>query len=99
MLVFAVGEKCVWQKIIQALPFLLFCGAGSGAAAFTLQMVSQKYLHPVTASLIMSLDSVFAVIGGWIFLGQILDFRENLGCIMIFIAIVLTQIPLKFKRQ
>ncbi|MBR2510144.1 MAG: DMT family transporter [Lentisphaeria bacterium] len=94
LLTFCAGELWQWGNIMKAMLFLFFCGAGSGAGAFTLQMVSQKYLHPVTASLVMSLESVFAVLGGWIFLNQTLNLHESLGCITIFAAVVLTQVPL-----
>ncbi|MBQ6351929.1 MAG: EamA family transporter, partial [Lentisphaeria bacterium] len=52
-----------------------------------------KYLHPVTASLLMSLESVFATIGGWIFLHETLTPRELAGCAVIFAAVLLAQLP------
>ena len=88
-------EPWICSKIVSALPFLLFCGIGSSAIAFTLQMVAQKYLHPVTAALLMSLESVFAVLGGWIFLQEKLSQREFWGCSVIMAAIILAQIPWK----
>lgn len=94
------GES--WQKepVAAALPFWIFCGIGSSAIAFTLQMAAQKYLHPVTAALIMSLESVFAVIGGWIFLHEILSARELTGCAVIFAGVIVSQLPpLNFKRH
>lgn len=94
-----VGEQWVMQNIIGSLPFWIFCGVGSSAIAFTLQMVCQKYVHPVTASLLMSLESVFAVIGGWLFLQERLSMRELLGCAVIMLAIVLAQIPFPLKRR
>lgn len=87
------GEPWVLEKITAALPFWVFCGVGSSAIAFTLQMVSQKYLHPVTATLLMSLESVFAVLGGWLFLKELLSARELAGCAVIFAAIILSQLP------
>ena len=97
VLSFVFKELWIWHKIIRAISLLLFCGTGSGAIAFTLQMVSQKYLHPVTASLIMSLESVFALLGGWLFLKQTLTLHEMIGCAVIFLAIIITQI--KFKKN
>ena len=94
------GEPWVLEKITAALPFWVFCGVGSSAIAFTLQMVSQKYLHPVTATLLMSLESVFAVLGGWLFLKEILSARELAGCAVIFAAIILSQLPPElFKKR
>ena len=85
--------------ILSSMPFWLFCGIGSSALAFTLQIAAQKHLHPVTASLLMSLESVFAVIGGWIFLHETLSLRELSGCAMIFAAIIIPQIPFNQKNS
>ena len=90
-LIFA--EPWIWQDIVAALPFWVYCGVGSSAIAFTLQMAAQKYLHPVTAALIMSLESVFGVLGGWLFLHETLSAAELLGCSVIFIAVIFAQLP------
>ncbi len=87
------GESWAREGIAVSMPYWLFCGLGSSAIAFTLQIVAQKYLHPVTATLLMSLESVFAVIAGWLFLKEALSGKELLGCGVIFLAILLAQIP------
>ncbi|MBE6377544.1 MAG: DMT family transporter [Lentisphaerae bacterium] len=92
-------EPCSRELISSSMPFWIFCGVGSSAAAFTLQIVAQKYLHPVTATLLMSLESVFAVLGGWIFLHEILSPRELLGCFVIFVSVIISQIPLPEKKR
>ena len=84
-------DPWIAENIKSALPYLLYCGIGSSAVAFTLQMVAQKYLHPVTATLLMSLESIFAVLGDWIFSGRVLSVREFIGCGIIFAAIILSQ--------
>ena len=89
----AVKDPWVAADITGALPFWLYCGVFAGAAAFTLQMVAQKYLHPVTATLLMSLESVFAAIGGRIFLDERLTAVELTGCAVIFAAVILSQLP------
>ena len=94
-----VEEPWTAENIRLSMPFWIFCGIGSSAIAFTLQMIAQKYLHPVTATLLMSLESVFAVLGGWIFLKEILSPRELAGCAIIFAAVIITQIPLKKKEN
>ena len=91
-------EPFTYQGIVNSMPMWVFCGVGSGAIAFTLQMVAQKYLHPVTATLLMSLESVFAVIGGWLFLSEILTPKEAIGCVIIFVAVIISQIPLPNKK-
>ena len=88
-------EAWIFEKIAASLPFWIFCGIGSSAIAFTLQMYAQKYLHPVTASLLMSLESVFAVLGGRLFLRENISCRELLGCAVIMVAVILAQIPSK----
>ena len=95
---FVLQEPCSRELINSSMPFWVFCGVGSSAIAFTLQMVSQKYLHPVTATLLMSLESVFAVLGGWIFLHEILSARELLGCFVIFVSVIISQIPMPEKK-
>ena len=96
---FTVQETVTWQNIVDSAPFWLFCGIGSSAVAFTLQMVAQKYLHPVTATLLMSLESVFAVLGGWLFLNERLSPAELSGCGVIFAAVLIAQIPVRKKHQ
>ena len=86
------------SNTLDAMPYLLFAGVLSSGIAYTLQIVGQKYTNPVVASLIMSLESVFAVITGWLFLNEILSLNETIGCILIFIAIIISQIDFK-KRE
>ena len=61
--------------------------------ADTLQIVGQRGMNPTVASLILSLESVVSVIAGWLLLGQPLTARELLGCALMFIAILLVQLP------
>lgn len=81
------------KALADALPYLLYAGIASSAIAFTLQMVAQKFLHPVAASLLMSLESVFAALGGWLFLHETLSGRELAGCAVILAAAILAQLP------
>ncbi len=71
---------------------LLYTGVLSSGVAYTLQIIGQRGLNPTLAALIMSLESCFSVISGWIILNQALSFRELTGCIIMFAAIVLAQI-------
>ena len=72
---------------------LCFAGMLSMGLAYSLQIVGQKSLEPTTASLIMSLESVFAVIGGWWLLGERLTPPEFIGCTLVFIAVIISQLP------
>lgn len=82
-----------------AMVSLLYAALLSSCVAYTLQMVCQPKLNPAVASLIMSLESVFAVLAGWLVLGQTLTPREFAGCGLIFAAVILAQLPLGKKRQ
>ena len=90
-------ETPTWESVNSCWGALLYAGILSSGIAFTLQMVGQKHVEPSTASLLMSLESVFAVLSGWVVLGDLLNMWETIGCVLIFIAIMLSQIPDKQK--
>ena len=92
-------ETPTWETINSCWGPLLYAGILSSGIAFTLQMVGQRPLEPSTASLLMSLESVFAVLSGWLVLGDTLTVWESIGCVLIFIAIILSQIPDKKKEK
>jgi len=71
---------------------LLYAAVLSSGVAFTLQIVAQNKIKPTVASLLMSLESVFAVLGGWAILGEQLTLREAAGCIIMMVAVILAQI-------
>ena len=73
---------------------IAYCGVLSSGAGYTLQILGQKNLNPAIASLIMCLESVFSALGGWLLLHQNLSFRESFGCVLLFAAVVLAQLPL-----
>ena len=74
---------------------LVFAGVLSMGIAYSLQIVGQKDLEPTTASLIMSLESVFAALGGWWLLKERMTSWELLGCGLVFAAVVISQLPSK----
>ena len=73
--------------------------SGSVGVAYTLQAVGQQWVPPTRASLIMSLESVFSVIGGALLLGETMTVRGYLGCALIFAGIVLAQTPGALGRR
>lgn len=83
--------QAAWLPLVYA--GLLSCGVG-----YTLQIVGQKGINPVIASLIMSLESVISALAGWVILGQVLSPKEILGCVLMFVAIIITQIPIGNKK-
>ena len=74
---------------------ILYAGVMSSGVAYTLQIVGQKNMNPTVASLILSLESCISVLAGWIILGQHLSSREIFGCVLMFGAIILAQLPQK----
>ena len=93
-----IAETPSWEKIMSAIVPIVYCGVFSGGVGYTLQMVGQKFTDPASASLLMSMESVFAVIGGVILLQERMSSREIFGCVMMFMAIVLVQVPLPGKK-
>lgn len=89
--------------IADCLPSLLYLGICSSGIAYTLQIVGQKNVNPAVASVILSLESVFGVVGGAIILGEEMSPREYVGCAIVFAAVVLSQIDvgsiIKAKRE
>lgn len=94
-----IFENPEMKNILAAYVPLLYAGIMSFGVAYTLQIVGQKYTEASYASLLMSLESVFAVLGGWLILGQTLSFKEVLGTILMFLAIILAQLPIKFFKR
>ena len=76
---------------------ILYAGVMSCGVAYTLQIIGQKNMDPTVASLILSLESVFSVLAGWVILNQKLSARELFGCGLMFLAIILAQLPEKKK--
>ncbi|WP_442863009.1 DMT family transporter [Agathobaculum sp.] len=82
-----------WGALLAAWIPLRYAGVLTSGVADTLQIVGQRGMNPTVASLILSLESVVSVIAGWLLLGQTLTARELLGCALMFIAILLAQLP------
>lgn len=78
---------------------LLYAGVLSCGVAYTLQIVGQKNVNPAIASLILSLESCFSVLAGWMILGERLSVRESAGCVLMFAAIILAQLPDKKTEE
>ena len=98
-LVSGVG-MLIWEtpdlsNILAAWAPILYAGALSSGVGYTLQIIGQKGMNPTIASLILSLESVISVLAGMVILGEQLSGREILGCVLMFIAIILAQLPEK----
>lgn len=87
------------NNILAAWMPILYAGVLSSGVAYTLQIVGQKNYNPTVATLLLSLESVFSVLTGWAVLHQKLSARELAGCVLIFIAVILAQLPEREKRM
>lgn len=91
-------EKPDGRAILSAWLPLLYTGVLSSGVGYTLQIIAQKDVNPTVASLLMSLESVFSALAGWVILGQSLSARELMGCLMMFAAIILAQLPTRTTK-
>ena len=96
--VMLLTEAPTFSAILDCWLPLCYAGFLSMGAAYSLQIIGQKHLEPSAASLIMSLESVFAVLCGCLILQERLTTWETLGCVLMFIAVVLSQLPVKSKQ-
>lgn len=92
-------ETIDFNLIYKALPAIMYAAIFSGCIAFTLQIEGQKYTNPTIAAMIMGLESVIALISGLIILKDIPTPRVTIGCILIFVAVILAQIDFKSLKK
>ena len=77
---------------------ILYTGILSAGVGYTLQIIAQHKANPTPAAIILSMESVFATIAGWLLLNQTLDTNKILGCIAIFVGVIIVQfIPIYMK--
>lgn len=94
-----LAETPVWFAILDCWIPILYAGVLSCGVAYTLQILAQKHTDPTVASLLLSLESVFAAIAGAIILHEQLAPRELAGCVLMFAAIIIAQLPSKTERE
>ena len=92
-IVMFIAETPNWSGILQCWLPIAYAGVLSSGVGYTLQIIGQAHTEPTVASLLMSLESVFAMIFGWILLKQALSLPELLGCAMVFAGVILAQLP------
>ncbi|MCK5825529.1 MAG: DMT family transporter, partial [Desulfuromusa sp.] len=95
LLIETINFSSIWQAIIP----LLYGGLCSVGIAYTLQIIAQRDTHPAHSAIIMSLEGLFAAIGGWLILGEVLSMRGLLGCTLMLAGMFLSQAPGIFGRQ
>lgn len=96
MLIF---EKPEISQISQCIGSLVYVGVFSSGVAYTLQIIAQKDANPTVVSLLLSLESVFAVIAGAIILSDTMSPREYIGCALMFAAVIVAQLPTKMLKK
>ncbi|MBQ7333430.1 MAG: DMT family transporter [Clostridia bacterium] len=101
VLAFILENPIAFSEIGHSIGAIIFLGIGSSGIAYTLQIIGQKGVNPAVASVILSLESVFGVIGSAIFLKQTLEVRECVGAGIVFFAVLLAELDLKaiFKKK
>lgn len=98
VLMFVFEEPDITQ-ILNAWQPVLYAGVMSCGVAYTLQIIGQKGMNPTVASLILSMESVISALAGWLLLNQKLSSKELWGCVLVFAAIILAQLPEKCKDR
>jgi len=94
LIVASFAESVVLEGILQAAVPILYGGLCSVGIAYTLQVVVQKTAHPAHAAIILSLEGAFAVLGGWLILGEVLSLRGLIGCALMLAGMIVSQTSL-----
>lgn len=97
LIVAMLTEEIILSDILSCSSGLLYTGIMSTALAFTLQGIGQKNANPTTASILLSTESFFGTVCGFIFLHEVMSGRELIGCILMLTAVILAQLPSKHK--
>ena len=92
-------ETPTWSSIVACKVPILYAGILTCGVAYTLQIFGQKYTAPVIASLILCLESVFAVVGGTIILHETMTLREILGCVLMISAVILSELKFTSPKE
>ncbi|MHC5062106.1 MAG: DMT family transporter [Planctomycetota bacterium] len=94
-----ITEEIVLERLIDALVPILYAGIMSTGIAFTLQVIGQRHAHPTHASILMSTEAVFAVVGGWLILGEVMSGRNFAGCVLMLAGMVISQIHSRMQIE
>ena len=95
---FALETNTV-DAVISSIPSLLYTGVMSSGIAYTLQAIGQKNADPAAASVILSTESLFGALSGFIFLNEVMTGRELLGCVLMMAAVIIAQLPVRKKAE
>ena len=99
MIIALLTEEIRLEGILEASVPILYAGVLSGAVGYTLQIIGQRDVNPTIASLLLCLESVFAVLTGVILLGERMTGREAAGCVLMFTAVILAQLSTAMREK
>ena len=91
--------RASWQGLVKGIPALIYLGVFSSGIAYTLQNLGQARTRPALAAILMSMESVFGALFGWLLLGDILSARQVVGCLLVLAAVILSQLLPDGKRR
>lgn len=94
-----VFEEVTWEAVVSCAIPILYAGLFSCGVGYTLQIIGQKFTDPSLASLLLSLETVFSLLAGWVVFHEVLAGHEYVGCILMFAAIIVSQLPDRKKGQ
>ncbi len=92
-------ETFLFDQVILASGAILYAGIVSVGIAFTLQVIAEKKVDPSRAAIILNLEAVFAVLAGWLFFTELLTIKEWLGCSLMFLGMILSQMKGQVQEQ
>ncbi len=98
VLALITGEKVTGAVLRDALIPILYSGVVSSGLAYTIQITCQRYVSPVKATFILSLESAIAAIGGVVILGERMNAKQLFGCVLVFTAVLLSQMNFGNKK-
>ena len=90
-------EEINLSGFLSILPEILYLGVLSTSIAYTFQVIAQKHVAPANAAVIFSLESVFALLGGWLILNEVLSTRDLIGCTFMFFGVLVSQYKAQYK--
>jgi drug/metabolite transporter (DMT)-like permease len=99
LVVSLLTEPLIFSGLMGAMPTIVYTGIMSSGFAFTFQGLGQKDANPTTASIILSTEALFGAVAGYLFLSEVFTQREFLGCVLMFVAVIIAQIPTKADKQ
>ena len=95
-----IFETVAWARVVDAAVPIVYTGLLSVGVAYTLQVVAQQHIPPTPAAIILSLEAVFAALGGWLVLSETLSVRQFIGCALMLAGMLVAQIRMPiFRRQ